>query len=45
MFLTLTAESKLFEAELAASLGPAEARRLTYQDDTAMLNATWLPDD
>jgi FecR-like protein len=32
MFLTLTAEPALFEAEIAQSLGPEDARRVTFND-------------
>ncbi len=43
--LVLSAEPQTLEQDLAASIGPDEAARLTYQDDTAMLGDTWLPDD
>jgi hypothetical protein len=45
MLLQLTGETKVFENELAESLGPEQAATLTYQEDTAMLGQTWLPDD
>jgi ferric-dicitrate binding protein FerR (iron transport regulator) len=43
--LALTGEAQTFERDLAESLGPDEAARLTYQDDTAQLGETWLPDE
>jgi hypothetical protein len=43
--LALSGEAQAFEQDLAESIGPDEAARLTYQDDTAMLGETWFPDD
>ncbi|MEA2753639.1 MAG: hypothetical protein QOI41_7782 [Myxococcales bacterium] len=36
MFLALTAEAKLFETDLAQSLGPEEAHRVTYAEGMCM---------
>lgn len=41
MFLAVTGESKAFEAELAQSLGPEEAHRVTFAEDMCMSQSTW----
>jgi hypothetical protein len=41
MFLALTAEGKNFETELAQSLGPDEAHRVTYAEGMCMASSTF----
>jgi hypothetical protein len=41
MFLALTGEMKLFEGDLAQSLGPEEAHRVAYADGMCMGHSTF----
>lgn len=41
MFLAVTAEQKLFENDLAQSLGPEDAHRVTFSDELCMGQSTW----
>ncbi len=41
MFLALTDSSKLFENDLAQSLGPEEAHRVTFADGMCMGQSTF----
>ena len=41
LFLLLTGANKAFEADLAKSFGPEEARRLSLSDDMCSANSRW----
>jgi hypothetical protein len=41
LFLLLTSANKAFEADLAKSLGPEEAHRLSMSEDICTSNSRW----
>ena len=41
LFLALTGEAKVFEADLAQTFGPEEAHRLTFAEDMCMSHSEW----